>query len=311
MLKPTSLVHVRINEFAAQKREYASNAEDALITMMNVVASLSKEEVTPSTVETASQSMKDTYYNKFKKDDMIYDKSIAPEGHPEDKILKDEAFYISVAKGIPADLSYVSIGGVRRKADETVKLSIGMSAFIKAPLWKVDETGVLKVAIPYLCAAADVETGMSTVVAGGIVYNVPAFTPVEGAKPMVISKAVIENKEGCAGAVTVDGNKVDAAIGHCGQMAGLVLSSNGKAITDTALLVYVLKNDGTASITTPEMCNGENVTYAWYSFPYSNRPVSEEEDGIVSNTVKRLVVPGYGSLEVSIHAEKVYTAPTV
>lgn len=307
MLKPTSLVHARINEFAAQKKEYKANAEDALITMMNVVASLSKEEVTPSTVETATQSMKETYYNKFKKGDMIYDKSIAPEGHPEEKILKDEAFYISIAKGLPVDLGYVSIGGVRRKVDETVKLSIGMSAFIKAPLWKVDETGVLKVAMPYLCAAADVATGMSTVVAGGIVYNVPAFTPVEGAKPMVISKAVIEEKAGCAGAVEVDGDKVYATIGHCGQMAGLVLSSNGAAITDTELLVYVLKEDGTASITTPEMCNGESVSYAWYSFPYSNRPVSEEEDGAFSTVSKRLVVPGYGNLDVTFQARKVYT----
>ena len=73
MLKPSSLVNVRINVAGQQDLDYKRNAEDAAYTAAAIVANLSKEEVTADTVKTAGEAMSTKYYNKVANKN-VYDK---------------------------------------------------------------------------------------------------------------------------------------------------------------------------------------------------------------------------------------------
>ena len=306
MLNPTSRVYSEINMRTEQKKTFERNEEDALHTALNVIANLSKADTTVETVKSVGLSLKDTYYNKFKKDDIIYDASIAPEGTDPAMILNDDALYVNVAKGLPADMTYVEIAGVRKNAANIIKVSIGMSAYIHAPMWKIDDEGVLKVAIPYICAGVDPVKGTTTVTAGGINYEVPVAEPLEKGA-LEITKAVIQTKTGCAGSIAVRGSEVDVVLGHKGQMAGVVFRANGAEILDTSLPIYVITGTGSVSITYPETCDSEMVTYAFYTFPYANHPVTEEENGQTRDLEKTIAIPGYGSINLTIHGTLLYT----
>ena len=188
-------------------------------------------------------------------------------------------------------------------------MSIGNSAFIKAPLWKIDtDNGVLKVAVPYLCASADTSSGLCKVIVGGLVYEVPTFEQLDGNPALIMSAITTEKREGCVGAIEKSGSRIDVAIGHGAQLSGLVLrTASGIDITDPSIPIYIIKDNGQVSMTTPEKCNGLDVTYAWYSIPYKNAPVDESADGKVVETKRHIVVPGYGAIEISIRATTVYT----
>lgn len=302
-LKPTSLVNSRIISWSEQKKAYDNDAKDALYTMMSVVSSLTKEEVTAETVKTTSETMKTTYYNKFQNKDVIYDASIAPEGTDEQYILNDDAFYITVASKLP-NVEYLEISGTKIEAGEISKISIGMNAFIHAPLWKVDE-GKLKVAIPFLCAAADPITGLAEVIAGGIRYVVPVMEPVESEKALVMSSYWVGKIENYTAEINVDGNTIYLRLGHHGQPAGIVLKSGETEITDESILVYLIDDTNRVSIVTPETLLGNKATYAFYSFPYENRAVQPEENGDHRVRTVTLVIPGYGKFEVTIDATQV------
>lgn len=302
-LKPTSLVNARIKCWAEQKKKVAANAEDALFTMIAAVANLTKEEVTAETVTTTSETMKTTYYNQYSNKDVIYDSSIAPEGTEERYILDDDAFYISVANSLP-EVEYVEIGGVNRKAGVISKISVGMNAFVHAPLWKIVD-GVLKVAIPFLCAAADPTTGIADVTAGGITYEVPVMDPIEESKALSISKAWVGKIENYTAEYVLEGNTIYTRLGHHGQPAGILLSCNGTELTDTSMLIYILDSNDNVSIVTPQTVLGNQATYVFYSFPYENRAVEPEEDGDHRVVTKNLVIPGYGKFSLTIDATQV------
>lgn len=304
MLKPTSLTNVRINAAAEQKKEFAANAEDAMFTMMTVVSNLSKEEQTPETVKAIADSMQETYYNKFTNKDIIYDASIAPEGTDEQYILKDESMFIDVAKGLPGDLTYVDISGVRRKANQICRISVGMNAFVHTPMWKIVD-GVLKVATPWMYAGADPDTGITNVVAGGITYSVNVFKPAEDAKKLKVASVSVDKKEGCIGEVSFDGTKIDVKLGHHGQAIMIVLNAGDTAITDTSQQIFTLYENGNVSITTPERFGGVDATYVVYLFPYENRPVTEEESGDHRTSILRLVIPGYGAITLECNATQI------
>lgn len=304
MLKPTSLTNVRINAAAEQKKEFAANAEDAMFTMMTVVSNLSKEEQTPETVKAIADSMQETYYNKFSNKDIIYDTSIAPEGTDEQYILKDESMFIDVAKGLPENLTYVDIAGVRRKLGEVCKISVGMNAFVHTPMWKIVD-GVLKVATPWMYAGADPETGIINVVAGGITYPVQVMEPVDVSKRLKIVSADVGTKEGCVGKISFEGDSIDLVLGHHGQAGGVILAAGDTQIVDTAQQIFIIQETGNASIVTPENLNGNVVTYMFYPFPYENRPVEESESGAHRTNTRHLVIPGYGAITLTIHATQI------
>ena len=119
MLKPSSLVNVRINVAGQQNLDYKRNAEDAAYTAAAIVANLSKEDVTAETVKQAGEAMSTKYYNNFA-NKTVYEKSVAPKDTPEDQILEDASFYTAVAKGFPAEISYVQIGEFKKAATDTV-----------------------------------------------------------------------------------------------------------------------------------------------------------------------------------------------
>lgn len=305
MLKPTSLTNVRINAAVEQRKQFDANAEDAMFTMMTVVSNLSKEEQTPESVKAIADSMQETYYNKFSNKDIIYDASIAPEGTDDQYILKDESMFIDVAKGLPENLTYVDIAGVRRKATQVCKISVGMNAFVHTPMWKIVD-GVLKVATPWMYAGADPDTGIVDVVAGGITYPVNVFKPAEDpSKKLKVASVSVEKKEGCVGEVSFNGTKINARLGHHGQAIMIVLNAGDTAITDTSQQIFTLHDNGNVSIVTPERFAGVDATYVVYLFPYENRPVKEEESGDQRNSVLRLVIPGYGAITLECNATQI------
>lgn len=303
-LKPTSLVNARIRCWAEQKKALANNAEDALYTMMAVVANMTKKEVTPEAVTTLSETVNTTFYNQFSNKDIIYDASIAPEGTEEGFILDDTKFYIDVAENLP-EVDYVKIGDAEKKAGKITKVSIGMNAWIYAPMWKVVD-GVLKVALPFLCGAADPTTGIAEVTAGGITYEVPVMEPIEAGAALTITDMWCGEIDGHTAEISRDGNTIYTRLGHHGQPAGIVLSSKGTPIVDTSIMIYILDSNDNVSIVKPQTVMGHESTYVFYSFPYENRAVAPEEDGDNRVVTKNLVIPGYGSFSVTIDATQVY-----
>lgn len=307
MLKPSSLSNVRINVGNEQAKTAEFNTEDAVFTMSKIIANLSKADVTTDTVKTASTAMSDTYYNKFA-NKTVYEKSIAPENTPEDQILKDESFYVTVAKGIPEDLTYVQIEDVRKAKTDTLKVSIGNNGFIVAPMWKVDEDKNLLVAVALICALADIKTGITSVTVGGVTYEVPAIEATEDPKPLKITDAVINPVAGSVSSVTFTANSATAALDRFNQAIGVVISAGDEAITDTNLMLFVYNElNQTFSMTPPETWGGKACTYVRYMFPYANRKVDSAEAGQIRKTATKIVIPGYGVVEFTLTATSIYT----
>lgn len=309
MLKPTSLTNVRINEMVKQKKEFNENADDALFTMMSVISNLSKEEQTPESIKVVADAMQETYYNKFSSNDIIYDATVAPEGTDPKYILTDDSMFINVANGLPSDLTYVDIAGVRRSFDQICKISIGYNAFVHTPMWKIVD-GVLKVAAPWMYAGADSETGVVDVIAGGIKYSVNVFDPVDGSKKLSVASVTVEQKEGCVGEASFEGTKINVRLGHHGQAVMVVLNAGDTPITDVSQQIFTLHDNGNVSIVTPESYAGVDATYVIYLFPYENRPVTEDENGDHRTNVLRLVIPGHGSIVLEFNATQI-AGPTV
>ena len=308
MLKPSSLVNVRINVAGQQDLDYKRNAEDAAYTAAAIVANLSKEEVTADTVKTAGDAMSTKYYNKVANKN-VYEETVAPEGTPEDQILEDTSFYTAIANGFPKDISYVQIGEFKKAALETVKVSIGMNGFIVAPMWKISEDGKLLVATCFLMALADEKTGYVDVTAGGITYSVQAIAPTEATKPLKITDAVINAGAGSNATVTFTADSVSAVIDRFDQAIGVVVSAGDEAFTDTATTLFVY-NEGshTVAITPPEAWGGKDCTYVRYMYRYAARKVEADEAGQERHDTVSIIIPGKGKVRFSLHAVTMYTA---
>ena len=307
MLKPSSLTNVRINVGNEQAKTAKKNAEDAIFTAAQIVANLSKADVTTESVKTASTAMSDKYYNKFA-NKSVYEKSLAPEGTDEANILDDASFYLTIAKGIPADLSYVQIGDVRKEKKDTLKVSIGNNGFIIAPMWKVDEENNLMVATALICALADVKTGITEVTVGGITYSIPAIEVTGEPKPLKITNAVINKKEGSKSAVTFTADSATASLDRFDQAIGVVISAGEEAITDTSKMLFVYNElNQTFAMTPPETWDGVACTYVRYMFPYVARKVDSAEAGQTRTATTKIVIPGYGLAEFTLTATSIYT----
>lgn len=307
MLKPSSLTNVRINVGNEQAKTAKKNAEDAIFTAAQIVANLSKADVTTESVKTASTAMSDKYYNKFA-NKSVYEKSLAPEGTDEANILDDASFYITIAKGIPADLSYVQIGDVRKEKKDTLKVSIGNNGFIIAPMWKVDEENNLMVATALICALADVKTGITEVTVGGITYSIPAIEVTGDPKPLKITNAVINKKEGSKSAVTFTADSATASLDRFDQAIGVVISAGEEAIIDTSKMLFVYNEQNqTFAMTPPETWDGVACTYVRYMFPYVARKVDSAEAGQTRTVTTKIVIPGYGLAEFTLTATSIYT----
>ena len=307
MLKPSSLTNVRINVGNEQAKTAKKNAEDAIFTAAQIVANLSKADVTTESVKTASTAMSDKYYNKFA-NKSVYEKSLAPKGTDEANILDDASFYLTIAKGIPADLSYVQIGDVRKEKKDTLKVSIGNNGFIIAPMWKVDEENNLMVATALICALADVKTGITEVTVGGITYSIPAIEVTGEPKPLKITNAVINKKEGSKSAVTFTADSATASLDRFDQAIGVVISAGEEVITDTSKMLFVYNElNQTFAMTPPETWDGVACTYVRYMFPYAARKVDSAEAGQTRTTTTKIVIPGYGLAEFTLTATSIYT----
>ena len=307
MLKPSSLTNVRINVGNEQAKTAKKNAEDAIFTAAQIVANLSKADVTTESVKTASTAMSDKYYNKFA-NKSVYEKSLAPEGTDEANILDDASFYITIAKGIPADLSYVQIGDVRKEKKDKLKVSIGNNGFIIAPMWKVDEENNLMVATALICALADVKTGVTDVTVGGITYSITAIEVTGEPKPLKITTAVINKKEGSKSAVTFTADSATASLDRFDQAIGVTISAGDEAITDTSKMLFVYSEQNqTFAMTPPETWDGVGCTYVRYMFPYAARKVDSAEAGQTRTITTKIVIPGYGVAEFTLTATSIYT----
>lgn len=304
MLNPTSLVYARINAWSEQQKLYKENGDQGLVTALSMMADITKADTTVDDVKATAAATKSTFYNKFKNGDVIYDKSNAPEGTPESNILDEATFYTEVATHLNPGLEYVEIGNpgsgyLKKKAGQILKVSIGMNAWIQAPLWKVREDGTLLVATPALCSGADIVSGLATVIVGGIVYTIPVMDPVEKSN-LQIKEAWVQTIGNCTGSIEVTGSNIALMLTHQGQAAGVIFESNGEAIpTDTP--IYIM-NEGYVSLSTIETFAGHANSYVWYTIPYKNTPVTAEQNGNVVERIKRIVIPGYGVFDLKITA---------
>lgn len=307
MLKPSSLVNVRINVAGQQNLDYKRNAEDAAYTAALIVANLSKADVTAEKVKEASTTMGTTFYNQFT-NKTVYEKSTAPKDTPEDQILDDDKFYTVIAHGIP-DLSYVEIGDVKKKADETVRVSIGNNGFVVAPIWKIDEKDDLKVATVFLGQKVDITTGKTAVTAGGITYEVPVMDAVAENKLKIKSVMVNNVNEGSNSTVSIQGSDIYAVLDRFDQSVCVEFADGDESITDTDMVIYP-GTVGTSSVTMDKLAVRTNgVTAAGkYMFPYAARKVNENEAGQERTATVCMILPGHGTITYTIHAVTMYTA---
>lgn len=308
MLKPSSLVNVRINVAGQQNLDYKRNAEDAAYTAAAIVANLSKEDVTAESVKQAGEAMSTKYYNNFA-NKTVYEKSVAPKDTPEDQILEDASFYTAIAKGFPAEISYVQIGEFKKAATDTVKVSVGNNGFIVAPMWKISEDNKLMVATCFLMALADEKTGRVDVSAGGITYSVPAMDPIEDAKVLKITDAVINPIAGSNSTVSFDAASASAVLDRFDQAIGVVVSAGDEALTDTSTTLFVYNEAShSVAITPPETWGGKACTYVRYMYKYANRKVDANEAGNEKHDTMSIIIPGKGKVRFTLHAVTMYTA---
>ena len=282
----------------------ASDVISAAETSAQIIASMVQKETSVESTASVQDSMMSTYYNKTAST-KLYAADAAPEDVTE--FIDDATVYIDIAGNQPDTITEVKIGDmVLTKSDMNVTndgsfkhISVGKNSYLYIHAWKIVD-GVLKVAVPYLYANADMSTGECKVVAGGIPYVVKVCDPVE--TTLSIKSVEVESKDGCAGDISVNGNVIDVTLGHHNQIWTMVLACGDEEITDTSLVIYRMDGNNVAAITNPETLLGKAVTYGRYELSWKNEPVTEA----VEKTVNlRLVIPTKGSIDVTVNVHAV------
>lgn len=213
-------------------------------------------------LEQKLQAFQEKYYNKFS----------------NKKITASDADFDS-------SIIYVNLGNINSTVDTItinnelvnsaeVNLSIGNNAFLKAPLFKVEEN-VLYVSTALLITfAVDEEI---KVVAGDNTKYVKDSNIMPSTILPISNVYALNTKEGYTNTVqTSDNNTVITQTAGYGTSAvGVTLQLNGEDILDPEV-VYVYRSGSYIGISTPETMDSKDVTFAYYG-KYMNSAYTTEE----------------------------------
>ena len=213
-------------------------------------------------LEQKLQAFKEKYYNKFS------NKKITA-ADPE----------------FDSSLVYTNLGNVKSAVDtitvndETIDstvvgVSIGNNAFLRAPLFKVEDNVLYVSTVLLVTFAVNEEI---KVVAGDNTKYVKDSNIMPSTILPISNVYALNTKEGYTNTVqTSDNNTVITQTAGYGTSAvGITLQSNGEDILDSQV-IYVYRSGSSIGISTPERMDGKDVTFAYYA-KYMDSAYTEEE----------------------------------
>ena len=213
-------------------------------------------------LEQKLQAFKEKYYNKFR----------------NKKITTSDAEFDS-------SLVYTNLGNVKSTVDtitvndETIDstvvgVSIGNNAFLRAPLFKVEDNVLYVSTVLLVTFAVNEEI---KVVAGDNTKYVKDSNIMPSTILPISNVYALNKKEGYTNTVEASDNNtvITQTAGYGTSAVGVTLQSNGEDILDSQV-VYVYRSGSSIGISTPETMDSKNVTFAYYA-KYMDSAYTEEE----------------------------------
>lgn len=213
-------------------------------------------------LEQKLQAFKEKYYNKFS----------------NKKITTSDADFDS-------SLVYVNLGNVNSTVDtitvndETIDstvvgVSIGNNAFLRAPLFKVEDNVLYVSTVLLVTFAVDEEI---KVIAGDNTKYVKDSNIMPSTILPISNVYALNTKEGYTNTVQASDNNtvITQTAGYGTSAVGVTLQSDGTDILDSQV-VYVYRTGLSIGISTPERMDNKDVTFAYYA-KYMNSAYTEEE----------------------------------
>ena len=213
-------------------------------------------------LEQKLQAFKETYYNKFS----------------NKKITTSDAEFDS-------SLVYTNLGNVNSTVDtitvndETIDstvvgISIGNNAFLRAPLFKVEDNVLYVSTVLLVTFAVNEEI---KVVAGDNTKYVKDSNIMPSTILPISNVYALNTKEGYTNKVEATDNNtvITQTAGYGTSAVGVTLQSGEKDILDSQV-VYVYRTGLSIGISTPERMDGKDVTFAYYA-KYMDSAYTEEE----------------------------------
>lgn len=217
-------------------------------------------------LEQKLQAFKEKYYNKFS----------------NKKITASDPEFDS-------SLVYTNLGNVKSTVDtitvndETIDstvvgVSIGNNAFLRAPLFKVEDNVLYVSTVLLVTFAVDEEI---KVVAGDNTKYVKDSNIMPSTILPISNVYALNTKEGYTNKVEATDNNtvITQTAGYGTSALGVTLQSDGKDILDPQVVLvrkYVYKSELSIGISTPERMDGKDVTFAYYA-KYMDSAYTEEE----------------------------------
>ena len=213
-------------------------------------------------LEQKLQAFKEKYYNKFS----------------NKKITTSDADFDS-------SLVYTNLGNVNSTVDtitvndETIDstvvgVSIGNNAFLRAPLFKVEDNVLYVSTVLLVTFAVDEEI---KVIAGDNTKYVKDSNIMPSTILPISNVYALNTKEGYTNTVQASDNNtvITQTAGYGTSAVGVTLQSNGEDILDSQV-VYVYRTGLSIGISTPERMDNKDVTFAYYA-KYMDSAYTEEE----------------------------------
>ena len=213
-------------------------------------------------LEQKLQAFKEKYYNKFR----------------NKKITTSDAEFDS-------SLVYTNLGNVNSTVDtitvndETIDstvvgVSIGNNAFLRAPLFKVEDNVLYVSTVLLVTFAVNEEI---KVVAGDNTKYVKDSNIMPSTILPISNVYALNTKEGYTNKVEATDNNtvITQTAGYGTSAVGVTLQSDGKDILDSQV-VYVYRTGLSIGISTPERMDGKDVTFAYYA-KYKDSAYTEKE----------------------------------
>ena len=237
-------------------------------------------------ISTQSETFTNTYYNK-------YSKKTLGESDIDDSI-----YYVNLGKYTGSENpTELTIGNNTYNKDSKY-ISIGNSAFIMVPVWKIKDNNVL-VALPWL-ATDSLPVGETEIKVGGQTIKIIAYTNIENKKLTLKSVGAANTVNNHTNEITITNeNEITYNTGYGTHLGGINIADNeGNIITDSAILIFRKDANGNVGITKPD----DGFSYSFYPFAYENKTYDTPESKTLNY---KLAFIGKGVIELTIKCNKV------
>ena len=226
-----------------------------------LVESNSRDSIDVS-LEQKLQAFQEKYYNKFS------NKKITAS----DADFDSGIIYVNLGN-IDSTIDTITINNESVDSAE-VNLSIGNNAFLKAPLFKVEENVLYVSTVLLITFAVDEEI---KVVAGDNTKYVKDSSIMPPTILPISNVYALNTKEGYTNTVQATDNNtvITQTAGYGTSAVGVTLQLNGEDILDPEV-VYVYRAGSYIGISTPETMDSKDVTFAYYG-KYINSAYTTEE----------------------------------